>query len=172
MQHHELTRHTTSGPKPWPQYEIRTTFLRVPWEDWAKVKLGVKTEFRMAGRHITQLWNVRCPTPVVGWAKSPTRDHDSRLLVLEATWSEPLGALSEESLAREGFETFGHFRRYWMERTKRRFPPLMKVQVYRVRPFAANDSLEMGHTLLHRLYGQHLDELSPDGASRSAVLSR
>lgn len=154
-----MSRRTTSGPKPWPQYEARTTFLRVPWEDWAKVKLGAKTEFRMAGAHVTQLWNVRCPTPVVGWSKRSTGEHESRLLVLEATWSEPLAGMSAESLAREGFATFGHFRRYWMGRTKRRFTPMTTVQVYRIRPFRLDDSSEMGATLLHRLYGEHLDGL-------------
>lgn len=150
------SRHTSSSPEPWPQFEARTTFLRVPWRDWPKVKLGVKTEFRASGRHITQLWNVRCPTPVVGWAMSGERSHDSRLLVLEATWTEPLAGISPESLEREGLPDFAHFRRYWMERTKRRFTPMTKVQVYRVRPLEDRDLKDMGIALLVKLYGEHI----------------
>jgi hypothetical protein len=151
-----MTRHPTSGPKPWAQYETRTTFLRVPWQDWSKVKIGVKTEFRASGIHATQLWNVTCPTPVVGWAMSNDRRHEARLLVLEATWTEPLAAINEESLEREGFTDFPHFRRYWMTRTKRRFTPMTKVHVYRIHVWTPEDTQEMGQALLRKLYGEHL----------------
>lgn len=154
-----MTRRTTSGPKPWPQREVRTTFLRVPTVDWPAVRQGHKTEFRATGRAVTQLWNVEeyCPTPVVGYAVTNARtDHDSKLLVLEATWHEPLAAISDDSLSREGFPDMAHFRRYWMERTKRRFAPLAEAHVYRIRPFTSEDCADMGQRLLGRLYGQHL----------------
>jgi hypothetical protein len=149
------SRRTSSAPKPWRQFEARTTFLRVPSADWPKVKQGAKTEFRATGRGVTQLWNVKTPTPVVGYAHYAQR-WDSRLLVLEATWQETLGAITPESLEREGFETLAHFRRYWMERTHRRFPPMAKVQCYRVRPMVDDDLASLGQAMLQRLYGEHI----------------
>lgn len=149
------SRRTSSAPKPWSQYEARTTFLRVPAADWPKVKQGIKTEFRATGRGITQLWNVKTPTPVVGYAHYAGR-WDSRLLVLEDTRQETLGAISPESLEREGFESMAHFRRYWMGRTHRRFPPMARVQVYQVRVFTADDTVVLGSAMLQRLYGEHL----------------
>jgi hypothetical protein len=153
-----VARRPTSGPKPWSQFEARTTFLRVPSIDWPSVKRGWKTEFRATGRAATQVWNIVCPTPVVAYKVTNERiDHDAVLLVLEATWREPLGAISEESIQREGFESMAHFRRYWMGRTKRRFSPLTECQVYRVRPMTPEDVAPMGIALLHKLYGEFLD---------------
>jgi hypothetical protein len=149
------SRRTTSAPKPWRQFEARTTFLRVPSADWPKVKQGVKTEFRATGRAITQLWNVKTPTPVVGYAHY-AGTWDSRLMLLEATWQETLGAISPESLEREDFPTLAHFRRYWMERTHRRFPPMAKVHCYRLRPMKDEDMAPAGLAMFRRLYGEHL----------------
>jgi hypothetical protein len=144
----------TRGPKPWRQSQLRTTFLRVPAEDWAAVRVGSKTEFRASGAHATQLWEVDPPIPVVAYKVTNAReDHEHVLLVLEATWTEPLAAISEESLRREGFETMAHFRRYWMARTKKRFSPLTSVRVCRVRPLAADDRQELGVRLFDHLYG-------------------
>lgn len=92
---------------------------------------------------------------VVGYAVS-VGNHDSRLFVLEDTWQEMLGAISEESLANEGFPDMAHFRRYWMRRSKRRFRPLDKVQVYRVRPMMKGDLDALGSALIYRLYQEHL----------------
>lgn len=156
----ERTRQRPSSPKPWRQFEARTIFLRVPADDWAKVKNGNKTEFRAGGGHsVTQLWNVVCPTPVVAWMARRNERYESALMVLEATWQEMVGAISEESLAAEGFPSMAHFRRYWMARTQQRFRPLQKVQVYRVRPMVADDEAILGRQLLRRLYSEHL----PDG---------
>lgn len=154
-----MARTRSDSPKPWPQYEARTTFLRVPATDWLAVKIGAKTEFRQPSGNITQLWNVKPPTPVVGWSMSGERkNHDAILLVLEETWREPLGAISAESLAREGHPTVAHFRRYWMARTKRRFSPLSEVHVYRVKLFTPDDAPAMGVRLLERLYGLHFPD--------------
>ncbi len=145
-----------AGPHPWVQHQLRTTFLRVPTNDWSAVKTGIKTEFRASGRAASQLWNVKCPTPVVAYTRFADERYDSRLMVLMATWQEALDSISPESLEREGFETFAHFRRYWMERHKRRFHPLTQVHVYRLRPFHVGDRAEMAEALLMRLYGEHL----------------
>lgn len=84
------------------------------------------------------------------------REPESKLMVLERTWREPLGAISSESLEREGFESIAHFRRYWMGRQKQRFRPLLEVQVYRVRPFTETDREALGLALLDKLYGEHM----------------
>lgn len=148
-------RRPTSSPEPWSQYEARTTFLRVPAFDWLNVKNGIKTEFRASGRGVTQLWNVTCPMPVVAYTVT-RRGHDRRLMVLEETRQETLIAISQESLEREGFDTLEEFRRYWTIKTKRKFTPTRKVQVYRVRRWRSADMDEMGRRLLDRLYGEHL----------------
>jgi hypothetical protein len=91
----------------------------------------------------------------VGWALIGGA-HDSRLLVLEATWREMLGAISPESLAAEGHTSMASFRDYWTRRTKRRFAPLEQIQVYRVRPFTEEDTTTLGVGIIRRLYRGHL----------------
>lgn len=153
----ERSRQRPSSPKPWRQFEARTTFLRVPADDWAAVKYGSKREFRAAGHAVTQLWNVTPPIPVVAWTARRSERYESALMVLEATWQEMVGAISEESLEAEGFPSMAHFRRYWMGRTKQRFRPLQKVQVYRLRPMTAEDQAFLGLKLFRKLYAEHLD---------------
>lgn len=148
-------RRTTSSPEPWRQFEARTTFLRVPLGDWPAVRIGAKTEFRASGRAVTQLWNVTCPMLVVGYVVRRAR-YDSRLFVLEETHTEPLGAISPESLTREGFASMAEFRRYWIGRTKQRFKPLTSAQVYRLRPASREDVVTLGLKLIERLYQEHL----------------
>jgi hypothetical protein len=85
-------------------------------------------------------------------------------MVLEKTWREPLGSLSEESLTREGFNVeelgreraYQEFRRYMRNRERRPFRPLQEVQVYRVRPWTPDDAEPMAQALLERLYGEFL----------------
>lgn len=141
------------GPGPYQAVRLRTTFLRVPAQDWNAVEQGHKTEFRTSGYHSTNLLGVRCPIPAVAYRVLPGKIYDSTLVVLESIWTEPLAAMSEESLRREGHETFAHFRRYWMARTGKRFTPLTKVQVHRLRPFKSEDRPAMADALLERLYG-------------------
>jgi hypothetical protein len=144
----------------WPRRTITAIYIRVPTADWSAVKRGIKTEFRAKGRSAEQLWRVPCPTPAVCWrAGKNTGREDSRLMVLEATWMEALRDISPESLAREGFSSFPEFRRYWMIRHKSKFPPLMEVRAYRVRPFTSNDSSMLSRKLLERLYGEHLGSI-------------
>lgn len=145
------------SPKPWTQRKATTVFLRVPREDWSAVKIGAKTEFRMpGGRAMSQLWSCKTPTPVVAYAIRGHEQYDSKLMILEAHWREPVAGISEESLKREGFPDMAHFRRYWMRRTRRRFRPLQEVSVYRVRPFTDADVTPMAVRLLGRLYGEHM----------------
>lgn len=119
------------------------------------MRYGRKTEWRAAPGTVTQLWNVKCPALVVGYAIRGG-NHESCLLVLEATWSEMLAAISPESLSREGFPDMAHFRRYWMKRTQKRFRPLDKVQVFQVHRATPEEIPELGKQMIERLYREHL----------------
>lgn len=152
-----MSHGASSSPKPWPQYELRTIFLRVPEGDWLRVKQGSKTEFRASGRAATKVQWIKTPTPVVAYALSNERtDHRSQLMVLEECWKEELRAISDESLRREGFPDFASFRRYWKIRTKRPFRPLAEVWAYRLRRWQPSDTVNMGTWMVERLYGEHL----------------
>jgi hypothetical protein len=151
---------TTRGPKPWTQHQASTIFLRVPSADWIAVRHGKKREFRAESGKVSQLWNVACPVPVVAYRLDSHGRYDSALMVLEAVWREPLGAISPESLEAEGFESFAHFRRNWCIREKRRFRPLHMTTAFRVRPWDSDDDRAMADALLKRLYGEFLGSRS------------
>lgn len=145
-----------SSPQPWTQHTLTTLFLRVPSTDWAAVTHGSKTEFRAAGTaSLSRHWDIHVPTPVVAYTVR-SGQHLSKLLVLTAVWREPLGAISAESLQREGFPEMAHFRRYWMSRTHRRFTPLTSVMVYRLAPFTPDVVAQLGVAMLTKLYKEHL----------------
>lgn len=150
------------GPKPYDQKRVSTHFLRVPWFDWAAVKYGEKTEFRAASGAVSGLKWLETPTPVVAYSWHPTHGHEAQLMILEERFQEPLAAISEESLEREGFESFAHFRRYWCDREKRRFTPTRMVVAYRVRPFRWDgpmpDQTVFAERLFDRLYGEFKPE--------------
>lgn len=144
------------GPRPWTQRHTSTVFLRVPRAEWSAVTVGAKREFRAAcGKH-SALWTVRLPTPAVAYTIDAFGSHASSIMVLESVWREPLGAISPASLAAEGYESIGEFRRHWMAREHRRFPPLRMTTVYRVRPWTPNDNMYMADLMLGRLYGDFL----------------
>lgn len=145
-----------------PTRKASTQFLHVPLVDWPAIKAGRKTEFRAVGRHARGHLSLVTPGPVVcfAWRRHGRRDPETALMTLEAAWSEPLGAISPESLEREGFESLADFRRYWRDRYFGRqgpFKPLTIVQVYRVRPWAPTDRVDMADALLRHLYGFWLD---------------
>lgn len=146
-----------NGPKPFTQRRASTVFLRVAGVDWPAVKRGQKTEFRSGiGRNVTQMWSLVTPCPVVAYSYSKVAGYSHALMVLEETWREPLGAITPESLAREGFATFAEFRRYIMARERRHFTPTREVAVFRVRPWTPDDERTMADALLDRLYGEFL----------------
>jgi len=133
-------------------------FVRVPRAEWAAVKHGAKREFRAASGQHSALWNLTAPSPAVAYSINGRGDYSCALMVLEKVWREPLGAISADSLAAEGFATFAEFRRAWMLREKRRFPPLRMTTVYRVRPWTDDDTTCMGDALLGHLYGEFLPQ--------------
>lgn len=143
------------GPQNRERRRVETQYLRVPKEDWAAVKHGYKTEYRLGGRggmYLNYLSSM-LPTPVVLYMTAGNR-HEHKLGVLTDCWIEPLGAISEESVQLEGFTSVAHFRRYWTSRTSKRFRPLERVQVFRVRPFTPEDRESLGGILFDRLFGE------------------
>lgn len=142
------------GPRPYTQRRARTIFLRVPHSEWGLVTAGRKSEFRASPRSCPQLWDVEPPLPVVAYSIFPSRGYQKQLMVLEETWREPLGAISEESLRRERQPDMAHFRRYWMAREKTAFKPTRMISVFRVRLWEPTDDRRMADRLLERLYGE------------------
>jgi hypothetical protein len=153
---------TRRGPKPFDQRQASTTFVRVPSDDWHAVTGGYKREIRSRQSSLTAIQGLSPPLPCVGWRLHPHHGYEATLLVLEGVWREPLGAISEESLAAEGYATFAQFRRAWTIREHRRFPLLAQTTVYRVRPWTPDDAPEMGELLLRRLYGEFLPDRSTE----------
>lgn len=145
------------GPRPFTQRQARTAFLRVPTADWIVVRRGIKREFRASPRAVSKLWSIEPPTPVVAYRYHESHGYDSKLMVLEDTWIEPLGAISEESLKAEGFANLAEFRRYFMARERTRFKPTRKITVYRVRPWLPADARFFGARLFGRLYGEFVE---------------
>lgn len=139
---------------------MRNRRLMVPRVDWADVLAGVKTEFRHYGgttveRNAAVGWSL--PEPVVLYCPNDlSEDIDTALGTLEAAWTEPMGAISEESLRREGFgESLTDFRRYIAERYPRAgFRPMARCRCFRVHPLTAEEREAFKDKLWHRMYGQ------------------
>jgi hypothetical protein len=147
----------SNGPRPFTQRRVSTTFLRVPIRDWPAVKRGYKTEFRasVGKNNVPRLFSIQTPIPVVAYAIRNGR-HDAKLMVLEELWQEPLGAISPESLEREGFASLAEFRTYWMAREHRRFAPTRQVFAYRNRRWEAWDADDLAGRIFDHLYGEFL----------------
>lgn len=141
------------GPQPYTQRQARTLFLRVPTSDWVAVTRGVKREFRASPSAVSKLWDTEPPTPVVAYRVDPSHGYDCKLMILEDTWIEPIGAISQESLEAEGFNSLAEFRRYFVNRERTRFRPTRKITVYRIRPWQEGDARYFGDRLFERLYG-------------------
>lgn len=143
------------GPRPYVKRTVSTVFLRVPSRDWPAVKRGYKTEFRAGtGKNaVPQLWHLQPPCAAIAYSVRNGR-HDAVMMMLEALWQEPLGAISPESLEREGFRSLADFRTYWMEREHQRFRPTRNVFAYRVRPWREEDGPSAAAALFDHLYGE------------------
>src|SRR4051794_20235096 len=122
------------GPRPWTARYAQTLFVRVPKADWPLVKRGLKREFRGTPGNQSALWMTEPPVPVLAYTmeRASYRQqtaYDARLMVLERVWREELAAISDESLANEGFDSFEAFRRAWMRRYRdgKKFRPTQVV---------------------------------------------
>lgn len=157
--------HGGDAPNPYTQRHASTLFLRVPNGDWARVKIGEKTEFRTMPKESSRLLRCKTPTPVVAYTvRRALNQYDAALMVLQERRHEPLFAISEnpEAITREGFASYDEFRRYWRARMKGVYRPMQMVRVWRVRPWdrEAGDALLFGLELLEHLYGDFLERAS------------
>lgn len=132
---------------------VSRLWLRVPTCEWAAVKHGVKTEFR--GFRALSLANVEKPTPVLLFKRTNVI-LEMRMAILLEAWSEPLGAISDESLRNEGVDTVAEFKMRWTAHRDRRFDPLKKAYVYRVRLWQPADEREWADKLFKKLYPEAL----------------
>lgn len=155
--HESMAADGSRGPRPYRQRQASTLFLRVPKAEWPEVTLGVKREFRAGSGKVSALFNVEPPVPVVAYTVDTFGRYKNALMVLEAVWREPLGAITKESLEAEGFTTFEEFFDHWIAREHRPFPTLAMTTVYRVRPWGLEDYRGMADELLRHLYGEFLN---------------
>lgn len=126
----------------------------VPRVDWGAVRAGLKTEWRrygapLGGDHYEE-------RPILLYTIHPaTEQVDAFPAILVATWREPMGTISPESLEREGFADLGEFRRYIEERYPNGgFRPLAMARVYRVRLWTPDDTPAMAEWALRSLFGE------------------
>jgi hypothetical protein len=148
----------SAGPGPYKVRRASTLYIRVPWAEWRNVSRGRKSEYRGSPGTNALKW-VEFPVPVIAWTWHKNVGYETKLMVLEDCWQEPLAAISPESLAAEGFENLGEFRRHWMAREKRRFQPLKKATVFKVRPWREGlDNDLFKEKLFQHLYGEHLGD--------------
>lgn len=127
--------------------------------DWAAIRIGAKTEFRTRPREGSRIVSCNLPTPVVAYATSNSqRELAAKLMVLTERNYEPLFNIAEDeaALAREGFDSYDLFRRYWRKRNGGRYDPMQRVWVWRVRVFTFRDEVELGVALFQELYQEHL----------------
>jgi hypothetical protein len=146
------------APTGLKQVQLRTVFLRAPFQDWAALSQGHKTEFRVLPRGVPSKW-IEAPTPVVLYALSPHLGRRSeKLMVIIEHQQERLADIHEkpESIRREGFETYDQFRRYWRARTGRPYRPLDKVEVFQLQQWTNHNWGQLGERLLERLYGEYM----------------
>lgn len=148
-----------NAPRPYRQRSASTLFLRVPSVDWARVRVGEKTEFRTLPHESSRLLKTYTPTPVVAYSRDGRGNYEQLLMVLEERRFEPVFNLATdpEGVRREGFESYDEWRRYWRKRRRGVFRPMERAYVWRVRFFDAEpDMLLMGELLMDRLYGDYL----------------
>lgn len=128
---------------------VANTIVMVPDTDWAAILAGEKRMFRSYSRRNRP---ALLPTPIVAYRFGLADRLEHTVLYLEDTWQEPLGSISPEDLAEEGFATMSEFRRYFDARyPKGGFRPLAPVQVYRIRPVTQGDLDEFAERLLHEM---------------------
>jgi hypothetical protein len=135
------------------------------------VSTGKVSEFRAATGNAPQLWKVPLPTLAVAYRRQlSVAQYDYRLLLLENVRQEALGTISDEGLARAGYEgdnAFARFRRDWMIAERRRFEPLKTVFVYTVRPIQPGDYEVAGVALIEHLYG---DFIAQEASTRTRTV--
>lgn len=147
-------------PRDLLRRDTRNTRVHIPRVDFNDVRVGAKTEFRNYGKRMYD--HVEFPAPAIGYCAKPwwvpehrVENIDTVLLTLEESWCEPLGAITPESLEREGFATISDFRRYITERYPNGgYRPMASVIVYRVHPITPEDVEAFSKRMWTKMYGQ------------------
>lgn len=136
---------------------VSTTPFRIPRLDWGAITNGDKTEFRRHGKWGYETYGIT-PRPIVIYSVHDlTEEYEVDVAILEDIWQEPLGVITPESLANEGYRNVREFRSYFQERYPRRgWRPLDKVWVYKLRPFTPADRREHADKLFRELFGSWL----------------
>lgn len=147
----------------------QTLFLKVPPKDWPRVMAGDKTEFRWPC-HMPWKYgvpkNTPTPTPVVLYGETGghrTLRRAFAMAILLDFYVEPIIGVADrqESIEREGFPDFSHFRRYWRTRNKGKFHGMEEVSAFHIKLFDQTDATNLGLILLYRLYGHYLNDKYP-----------
>jgi hypothetical protein len=150
-----LARRGTRRREPSPYAVLRRATgnvrIPVPRVDWSRVRCGEKRVWRTYSLGTYKL----IPCPAVIYSVHPTTGKiDTALVMVTETWVEMLGAVSDEAIAEEGFDSRAEFKRYFAERYPRMgYRPLNKVQCFRVRPLEPEDVEAWKDAVWERLYG-------------------
>lgn len=142
--------------------------IRVPAVDWSKVVTGQKTMFRAYSerggdrqRPVVPI-ETPAPRPCLLYAVRHNGPGRSRRYEAVPAWllahrQEPLGAITSEDLAEEGFEFRPAFKWYWQDRYRKLgWRPTDMVSVLRVRVITDTDLENMGRFLFDELYAEWL----------------
>lgn len=93
------------------------------------------------------------PIVVVAYAQFMA-GRDEELMLLEDSWIEPLRAITQDGIEREGFQTRQQFKVYWGRRHRRGgWRALSNVVVVRVRPLEPGELPEHMDRLFEHFYG-------------------
>lgn len=143
---------------PRPASYVRNFPVYVDPVDWADVTSGRKSELRKYGQSKPLPGRERkFPAACVFYTERSVGEIQTALGVVEDQWNEPLGAISPESLAREGFpDDLPGFRRYFAARYPRGgFRPLAGVVVQVIRPMNDDDATRTMLETWEHLYGRY-----------------
>lgn len=143
--------------------------IRVPAMDWDAVVCGQKRMFRAYCERARDpstpivLPGTEVPRPCLLFATRytgprGTKEYKAVPGVLIAHRQEPLGAISPEDLAAEGFKFLPAFRFYWKRRyQKLGWRPWDMVSVVEVRPVYEDDHTWVRDWIHDQLYAEWLD---------------
>lgn len=175
-QHKPAVLETVTVPKPQRHQgtisnQIRRTVtnlpIRVPAMDWASVVVGEKRMFRCYSERKRDRCmpvvppETECPRPCLLFSvrhNGPARSRrwEAAPGVLLSHRQEPLGSITSDDLAAEGFEFLPAFRFYWQRRYRTvGWRPWEMVSVIEVRPCRSDggDDQRLADWLLEHLYG-------------------
>lgn len=141
-----------------PQAYVRNFPVYIDPVDWADVIAGRKRELRKYGQSKPLPGHERIfPAACVFYSERQAGGIVTALGVVEEQWNEPLGAISPESLEREGFpDDLPGFRRYFSARYPRGgFRPLAGVVVQVVRTMNDDDATRTMLEMWEKLYGRY-----------------